>query len=166
MTTTASITDRHYCRPFPRGTLLVLVMSCLMFGVHWFVYSSIELRVTGMYKIIVDCTHYALYVFLPVIGWVAESWLGRYRAIVIGLIMSTIAVLLMQVTFMALQQFLIPAILLIIAALIIGIIGTGSLYTIMLPFTLDQMIGASAEELSAVVQWYWWGSITGILNNS
>ena len=27
----------------------------------------------------------------------------------------------------------------------------------MLPFTLDQMIGASAEELSAAVQWYYWG---------
>ena len=166
MTTTASITDRHYCRPFPRGTLLVLVMSCLMFGVHWFVYSSIEFRVAGTNKIILDCAHYALWVILPVTGWVAESWLGRYRAIVTGLIMSTLALLLMQVAFIALQQFLIPAMMLIIAALMIVNIGAGSLYTIMLPFTLDQMIGASAEELSAVVQWYWWGSITGILNNS
>ena len=60
----------------------------------------------------------------------------------------------------ALKQFLIPgANLLTIAALILalGTIGTGSLYTNMLPFTLDQMIGASAEELSAVVQWYYWG---------
>ena len=55
--------------------------------------------------------------------------------------------------------------LLIIAALIIGTIGIGSLYTNMLPFTLDQMIGASAEELSAVVQWYWWGSNIGIADS-
>ena len=27
----------------------------------------------------------------------------------------------------------------------------------MLPFALDQMIGASAEQLSAAVQWYYWG---------
>ena len=33
----------------------------------------------------------------------------------------------------------------------------------MLPFTLEQMIGASAEHLSAVVQWYCWGFTTGLL---
>ena len=47
MATTGGTTDRHYCRPFSRGTLLVLVMSCLIIGAHWFVYSSIELRVAG-----------------------------------------------------------------------------------------------------------------------
>ena len=130
MANTGGTTDRHYCRPFPRGTLLVLVMNCLIFGAQLFVYSSIELRVAGTNKIILDCTHYALYVFLPVTGWVAESWLGRYRAIAIGLIMSTLAVLLIQVAFMALQQVPIPAMTLIIAALIIVTIGAGSLYTI------------------------------------
>ena len=33
----------------------------------------------------------------------------------------------------------------------------------MLPFTLNQMIVASAEELSAVVQWYYWGFMIGEL---
>ena len=159
MVTTAGTTDRHCCQPFSRGTLLVLVMTGLLFGAHWFVYYSIELRVTNTsYKIILNCAHYALWVLLPVVGWVAESWLGRYQTIVIGLIMSMITVVLMQVAFMALQ-FPILAMILILAALVIGTIGSGSLYTIMLPFTLDQMIGASAEELSAVVQWYTGGSL-------
>ena len=127
-------------------------MSGLLYAVHWFVYYAIEFSLKGTLRTILDYTYHAFFVLLPVTGWVAESWLGRYRAIVIGLIMSTLAVLLIQVAFMALQQFLIPAFLLIISALIIGTIGTGSLYTIMLPFTLDQMIGASAEELSAVVK--------------
>ena len=87
MATTAGITDRHYCRSFPRSTLLVLVMISLWSGALWFVYWSIE---AGTYKTILDCTHYVLWVLLPVTGWVAESWLGRYRAIVIGLIMSTL----------------------------------------------------------------------------
>ena len=162
MTTTTG-TNRHCCRPFSHGTLLVLVMSCLLFGAHRFVYSSIEFRVTGTYKIILDCAHYALWVILPVTGWVAESWLGRYRAIVIGLIMGVISTIAMQVAFMALQFLGLVSMLIISAALIISTIGAGSMYTIMLPFTLDQMIGASAEQLSAVVQWYWWGSNIGIL---
>ena len=64
---------------------------------------------------------------------------------------------------MALQFLELVAVLILSAALIIGIIGGGSLHTVMLPFTLDQMIGALAEELSAVVQWYWWGSCIRIL---
>ena len=69
----------------------------------------------------------------------------------------------MQVAFMALQFLEIVSMLILSAALIIGTIGGDSLYTVMLPFILDQMIGASAEELSAVVQWYWWGYNFGIL---
>ena len=73
---------------------------------------------------------------LPVTGWVAESWLGRYRAIAIRLIMSMIYILVMQAVFMALK-FLGQVLMLIIsAALIIGAIGAGSLYTVMLPFKL------------------------------
>ena len=53
-------------------------------------------------------------------------------------------------------------------AMVIGTLGFGSLYTIMLPFLLDQMIGASADELSAAVQWYYWEfnvalAISGVL---
>ena len=72
-------------------------------------------------------------------------------------------ILLMQAAFMALQFLGLVSMLIISAALIISIIDGGSLYTVMLPFTLDQMIGASAEELSAVVQWYWWGNNFEIL---
>ena len=73
---------------------------------------------------------------LPVTGWVAESWLGRYRAIAIRLIMSRIYTLVMQAAFMALQFLGLVLMLIISAALIIGAIGGGSLYTVMLLFKL------------------------------
>ena len=65
MATTAGTTDRHFCWPFPRGTLLMLVMSCLLFGAHWFVYWSIEFSLTGMYRIILDYTNYAHCEYYP-----------------------------------------------------------------------------------------------------
>ena len=103
--------------------------------------------------------HYSLWLLLPVAGWIAESWMGRYRAVVAGLVICTITVILAQFTFVMLEfdwtPF--PSFILLIITLIIGIFGFGCFYTIMLPFTLDQMIGASAEELSAAVQWYDWG---------
>ena len=73
--------------------------------------------------------------------------------------------LIAQVAFVMLQfnWTPIPALVLAIVSLSIGIIGIGSFYTIMLPFALDQIIGASAEQLSAAVQWYCWGFNTAVL---
>ena len=84
--------------------------------------------------------------------------MGRYRAVVAGLVICTITVILAQFAFVMLEFNWTPIsiFILLIITLIIGIFGFGCFYTIMLPFTLDQMIGASADELSAVVQWYYW----------
>ena len=73
--------------------------------------------------------------------------------------MSLVTVLTAQVGFVMLQLDWtpIPAITLLVIGLLLGTFSIGSFYTIMLPFALDQMIGASAEQLSAAVQWYCWG---------
>ena len=88
--TNTGMSYTHYCQPLSRGTLLVLVMSGLLYVVHWFVYYATELCFTGTLRIKLDFTNNALWMWLPVTGWVAESLLGRYRAIVVGLITSEI----------------------------------------------------------------------------
>ena len=72
--------------PFSRGAILVLLSSTLLYTVHWLVYDSIRLSLPNYLRVGFDCAHYALWVLLPVTGWVAESWLGRYRAIFAGLL--------------------------------------------------------------------------------
>ena len=151
--------------PRSRRAVLVLALSALLYAVHWFVYYSIKISLPDHLSFWLDCVHYTLWMLLPVTGWVAESWLGRYRAIFVGLLLSTVTVLILQVVFVLLNIDMdqIPAFVLAIGSLVFGIFGIGGIYTIMLPFTLDQMIGASAEELSAAVHWYFWGFIISLL---
>ena len=81
----------------------MLVMSGLLYVTHWFLYSSITLSLPDHFKGVLDYIHVALWVLLPVTGWVAESSLGRYRAIVVGLVLSSIAILTVQVAFVMLK---------------------------------------------------------------
>ena len=146
-------------------------MSSLLYTVHWFLYSAIAFIHPGHLRFTMVYVHPACYILLPVTGWLGESWLGRYRAIIFGLLMSAVTVLVVQVGFLCLQAncTTVPVYMLTIVGLVIGTLGFGSLYTIMLPFSLDQMIGASADELSVAVQWYYWGfnvalAISGVLD--
>ena len=66
-------------------------------------FSAFEFGLTRLLRIVAVCASIGLCVLLPVTGWVAESWLGRYPAILVGLLMSTVAALLFQVVFVLLQ---------------------------------------------------------------
>ena len=63
----------------------MLVMSGLMYAGQWFMFSAFEFSLTRSLRIIAICASIGLCVLLPVTGWVAESWLGRYPAIIVGL---------------------------------------------------------------------------------
>ena len=141
----------------------MLTISTLLYIAYWFVYNSIKWSLPEYLRLSYVCTHYAFLVLLPVTGWMGESWLGRYRTLVAGLVMGTATLLLLQISFVILNFNVILAFILAIVSLAFGACGIGGLYTNTLPFTLDQMIGAPAEKLSAAVQWYWWGFNLGLL---
>ena len=126
-------------------------------------YTAIQVILPRDLRTANDSISNTLHILMLVTGWVAESWLGRYRAIVVGLLISTVGFLVLLVAFMILKLGWTPVPVVLFLALAIVTIGSGFLYTNALPFALDQMIGAPAEELSAAVQWYCWGSSVGYI---
>ena len=99
-----------------------------------------------------------LFVLLPVVGWVGDSLLGRYRSIIAGFFLMTVAFLifLSAVVMSQFNQTQIPATIMLCLSQLMALFGLGSIYTNMLPFMIDQMIGASADDISAAVQWNFW----------
>ena len=104
-----------------------------------------------------------LWVLLPIAGWMGDSFLGRYRAVLVGALVSmlTFLILLCVAVMLQFNWTPIPAITLLCIHMVVTTCSMGSFYTNMLPFIIDQMIGASADDISAIVQWYYWSISLG-----
>ena len=50
----------------------------------------------------------------------------------------------------------IPAVIILCVSQLISVIGTGNLQINISPFIIDQMIGASADDINSAVQWNCW----------
>ena len=105
------------------------------------------------------------WLLLPVAGWVGDSLLGRYRAIIVGFLLLNVALIIIGGAFVMLNfnWTPIPAVIILCVSLLMKTIGAGNIFTNTLPFMIDQMIGASADHISAAVQWYYWTLSLGLV---
>ena len=94
----------------------------------------------------------------PVIGWLADVKFGRYEIIKFGSLVSFLVSILfyLEIFIEGLRNVF------SVASTAIVRFGTICFSAAMLPFLTDQLIGATSDELSAVVQWYIWTDATGI----
>ena len=93
-------------------------------------------------------------ILAPFTGWLADVKLGRYKVVLLGTLISFGSVM---VFFGGLQikQTMVGKVLLGIGMLAEGL-GDACFLASMLPFMSDQLVGASAAKLGAVVYWYYW----------
>ena len=156
------------CQPFPRGLLLLLAWNMLMSFCYEFTMNvCFELLHTSLSSELKGwLLHFnVLFVLLPVVGWMGDSMLGRYHAITAGFLLLTVAFLTFLSAFVMLQLnwTQIPAVIMLCASQLMNLFGLASICTNMLPFMMDQMIGASADDIGAAVQWYFWTFAIGLL---
>ena len=100
------------------------------------------------------------YCFAPLIGWLADVRFGRYGVIKFGSVTSFLASILYYFVIIT-EESTLRDILLSISHFV-GTIGFSCYAAAMLPFLSDQIIGATSDELSAVVRWNYWVQNLGI----
>ena len=95
-----------------------------------------------------------------------DSFLGRYRAIIVGAFVTMLSFLILLCATVMLQfnWTPIPANALLCVYMLVSTCSMGSFVINILPFIIDQMIGASADDISAIVQWYYWSTSLGIFS--
>ena len=102
-------------------------------------------------------------VLLPVAGWISDSLLGRYHAITAGSFLLTVAYLVILISFVMLQfDWTIPAFVIMCISLPAAGFGGGTFFISSLPFVIDQMIGASTDDIIAAIQWHCWAFVVGL----
>ena len=102
-------------------------------------------------------------VLLPVAGWIGDSLLGRYQAITVAIFLSAVTHLTILISFVMLQfDWTIPAYVVVYISFPAAAISGGTFFISSLPFIIDQMVGASADDINAAIQWYCWAFAVGI----
>ena len=101
------------------------------------------------------------YLFYPIGGLIADVWIGRYRVIVIGGYKCLLAWILTVIGYSLhwYNELYIPvSIIILTIACLFLVSGSAGFESNILPFNIDQMMGASGDELSAVIQWHMFGN--------
>ena len=126
----------------------------------------------GLYTHVVEpkvFTYTAFYVLFsvqllyPILGWLADAKIGRYKAIVCSMVLMSVGCVCLAVAWTVSnwygpsQDNLIVDIVLL-SCMLCAKVSVSSFRAVSLPFIIDQMIGASGDQLATAIDWYVWGT--------
>ena len=128
------------------NTLMCIALFCLVFNHPFYLLSDLTMLT------------------FPIAGYVADTWVGRFRVLQVSVIISLTSAFLGTILQAAGLLTTSP----VISALMEVNFGLGSLGAAMfascfIPFTWDQLTGASGEQLSFTMYWLLWGVGTGLI---
>ena len=99
-------------------------------------------------------------IFAPLIGWFADVKIGRYRTIKFGSLVSFTGSIFF---YFAIFTGNVSTLSIILYSVTIALVSFGNtaFTAVILPFFTDQVIGATADELSTLIYWYVWANKFG-----
>ena len=144
------------------SAVLVLVWSYLMYS-----YYILLSRFTGRFvDELAPATWYRYglvimvcfgYVFFPLFGLLADVWIGRYKAILIGIALRFISWIIMGIGYIYIRKlfcFQICSMDFVQFRLLYVFCGNSSFTANIIQYNIDQLVGASAGQLSSVIYWH------------
>ena len=149
-----------------KGAILMLTLDLLIqvFQAYvWFLLIALISRseyftsFSTSFELCLDIKYFAL-MFYPLGGLIADTCVGRYKMIVCSIIYSFVTWIIFVILclFMWMQQDLEMSTLshISIGFLFILYIGPAGFQSNVIPFNIDQLMGASGDELSATIYWH------------
>ena len=100
----------------------------------------------------------------PLAGFVADTWIGRYEVLKSSMyimVLPSLLDIIVRLTSVYVCSLTIVITLIKIAVIAVSSIGMSSFLACIIPFTTDQMIGASSDQLSFTIHWLLWGTDMG-----
>ena len=94
--------------------------------------------------------------FFPLFGLLADVWIGRYKAILIGIVLCFISWIIIGIGWIIESYFASEAVLWSLYSFVfmIHFCGFSSFTANIVQYNIDQLVGASADELSSVIYWH------------
>ena len=160
------------CRPGYRarrlkskGVILVVVWNLLAWGCRSTNMNaevvSQSLGEKSYFEIVDGMVTAVLYLFA---GWLADVYFGRYKVMKVSIwvmwLGSVGGTLLLE--FYSLSSVDALKYISVVVAYIGTAIGSSGFIVNAVPFGTDQMLGASSEEISSFIHWFFWAMYTGI----
>ncbi len=156
-----------------KGAILVLVWNFLIFssvsGIYSILLKSIVEHVDFVPSsyawtlTVVSIVRAIVWIAYPLVGWLADTYFGRYHTLVYGMwIMwagSLVLLVCAVVVYIHSDNTQIDRILYlgVYPVLFIAVsIGLAGFQAIVIPFGTDQMPGGSSDQLAAFILWYFW----------
>ena len=145
--------------PSSKSAILILILDALLylqgcfiryFGSTYFNTSQIG----WMYSFIVfDVCYCVFFLSFPLVGLLTDVWIGRYKAITTGIIMCFLAWIFAGIGCIVTDVFDSHIIFYILYGLayLLEIVGYASFKANIFQYNIDQLVGASADELSTVI---------------
>ena len=149
-----------------KGALMVLTWAFLMASVYYNLIvlalplikdDNINLRVVSSTSSVVVC------LMLPVSGWLADVYFGRYKVIKWSILIMWIVSILFVASSILAQQLHYDEKPLTLALLIPLGIGYGGFQANVIQFGIDQLTDASTTEITSFIAWYVWAFVSGRL---
>ena len=142
----------------PKGALLILLWSTMMSFYQWSIISfavNDQLLSDSARDITIFPFGFFILPAYLIIGLVADICVGRYKIIVVSIYSAFIGWIILCVSIYIENRLFHLTIFAV--GFLLGTIGAAGIFSIAVPFNIDQMVGATADQLSTYIYWHCFG---------